>query len=78
MMIDLHGESRDIARCLVVDFIHDAYRMEEEKVIIVHGIGNGILKKEVHNVLKKSKEVKKFYIDFYNVGQTIVEIKERN
>lgn len=76
--IDLHGETRETARILVNEFINDAIRLKEEKIVIIHGIGTGILKKEVHNVLKHNKKIKKYYIDFFNVGCTIVELKENN
>jgi len=72
--LDLHGETRDMARILVSEFIDDNYRMGNLKVIIIHGIGTGILKKEVQSCLKTNKKVAKFYIDFFNVGATIVEI----
>lgn len=72
--LDLHGETRDTARILTNDFIRDNYKLKKEKVIIVHGIGEGIVKKEVHNTLKKNKAVSKYYLDNFNVGCTIVEI----
>lgn len=74
--IDLHGETREIARILVNNFIDDSCKMGYEKVIIIHGIGTGILKKEVQEVLKNDRRVEKAYIDFFNVGCTIVELKK--
>lgn len=74
--LDLHGESRSVARVLVNEFIHDCYLMGEEKVLIIHGNGTGALKKEVQQVLKRNPEVANYSIDFFNVGQTIVEIKQ--
>ncbi len=74
--LDLHGETREIARILVNEFIDDCYRMKEEKVIIIHGIGSGILRKEVSNVLKHNPKVAHYSIDFFNAGQTIVELKD--
>lgn len=76
--LDLHGEARDIARILVEEFINDSVKMGEEKVKIIHGIGSGILKKEVQKILKSNKNVEKFYIDFFNIGQTVVVLKEKN
>lgn len=76
--LDLHGESQDIARILINEFIQDAYKLGLEEVIIVHGIGSGIIKKTVQTELRKNLKVEKFYIDFFNVGQTIVKIKKRN
>ena len=74
--LDLHGENRDSARILIDDFITDNIKMGNYKVLIIHGIGSGILKKTTHEVLKKDSRIDKFYIDFFNVGSTIVEIKE--
>ncbi len=66
---------REITRILVKDFIRDNYKMGNEKVIIIHGRGTGILKQAVHETLKKDKLVEKFYLDFFNIGSTIVSIK---
>lgn len=73
--LDLHGMDREITRILVKDFIRDNYKMGNEKVIIIHGRGTGILKQAVHETLKKDKLVEKFYLDFFNIGSTIVSIK---
>ena len=75
--LDLHGETREIARILIEEFIRDSIKMGEEKVKIIHGIGTGVLKKEVQKVLKNNKNVEKSYIDFFNIGQTIVVLKEK-
>ena len=74
--LDLHGESREIARILIEEFIRDSIKMGEEKVKIIHGIGTGVLKKEVQKVLKNNRNVEKSYIDFFNIGQTIVVLKK--
>ena len=73
--IDLHGETREIARILVEEFINDNIKLGNHKLNIIHGIGTGILKKEVHDLLKKDKRVEKYYVDFFNVGCTTVIIK---
>jgi len=74
--IDLHGEYAFSARELTKEFINDNILLKEKKLCIIHGIGQGILKKTVHEVLKQDKRIKKYYIDFMNPGCTIVEIKE--
>ena len=76
--LDLHGEYRDSARILITEFIDDSYKLGYDKVVIVHGIGKGILKDEVKKCLKKNKKVAKFYIDFFNVGSTIVELNKKS
>ena len=73
--IDLHGENVESTNFLVKDFLNDQYRLGNSKVIIIHGIGTGILKKTVHSILRKDKRVEKYYIDFFNIGCTIVEFK---
>ena len=51
--IDLHGVDRDYARILINDFINDHYKIKDEKVIIIHGNGTGIIKKTTHKQKKK-------------------------
>lgn len=75
--LDLHGESREIARILIEEFIRDSIKLGEKQIKIIHGIGTGVLKKEVQKVLKNNKNVEKSYIDFFNIGQTIVVLKKK-
>ena len=72
--LDLHGESSDIARVLIKNFIYENHLLKIPKVIIVHGKGDGILKKETHNSLKNNKYVSKYYINMFNTGSTIAEL----
>lgn len=72
--LDLHGETRDVSRVLVNDFIRDNYKLGHSKVVIIHGIGTGILKKEVHKVLRNNKLVLRFFLDNFNPGTTVVEL----
>ncbi len=74
--LDLHGMDREITRILVHEFIRDHHKMGTEKVMIIHGIGTGVLRKTVQEVLKKEKFVENFYIDFFNVGTTIVTLRK--
>lgn len=74
--LDLHGENRDSARILVKEFINDNYKMRNYEIAIVHGIGTGILKKEVHKVLKENKLVQEFGLDNFNSGCTLVRLDE--
>ena len=75
--LDLHGENREVTRILVKEFISDNLKMGNYKICIIHGIGTGALKNEVRNVLTEDNRVKKFYIDFFNIGTTIVELEEK-
>ena len=72
--IDLHGETRDSARVLVMEFINDNIKLKNEKVLINHGIGSGALKNEVHKNLKINKKVKSYKLDNFNSGCTVVEL----
>ena len=72
--IDLHGLDRETARVYVNDFIKDNLKLKNEIFIIVHGIGNGILKQEVHKTLSKNKYVVEYKTLYNNNGSTIVRI----
>lgn len=72
--IDLHGLDRDTARVKVLEFIHDNKIMKNEIICIVHGIGDGIVKDEVHSTLKRNKDVIDYKLFYNNSGCTIVKI----
>lgn len=74
--IDLHGYDRDSSRVAVNDFIDEAVMMGYEEVVIIHGIGNGIVKGSVHEALKKNKRVLSYQVNGMNVGCTVVKIKK--
>ena len=74
--LDLHGEYAFSAKILTEEFINDNIKLKNYNLCIIHGIGSGIIKKTVHDVLKNDKRIKKYYTDFMNPGLTIVEIKE--
>ena len=76
--LDLHGIDRDYARILINDFINDNYKIKNTKVAIIHGIGEGIIRKTTQETLRKNKLVKDFKIDNFNPGMTIVEIIKKN
>ena len=74
--LDLHGFDRDYARIMINDFIRDCYIMKEKRVIIIHGVGSGILRKTTQQVLKHNNYVLYARLDIFNGGQTIVDLKE--
>ena len=74
--LDLHGVDREYAKILITDFLMDNYKMKMEKVIIIHGIGSGILRRETQEILKKSRIVDCYKIDNFNSGMTIVTLKK--
>lgn len=73
--LDLHGFDRDYARIMINDFIRDQHSLKNKKVIIIHGIGTGILRKTTFDTLKKNKFVLDFKLDNFNSGQTIVSLR---
>lgn len=73
--IDLHGLDRDTARVKVLEFINDNRIMKNDIICIVHGVGSGIIKKEIHNLLKNNKLVSDYKLFYNNSGCTIVKIK---
>ena len=72
--LDVHGETRDTVMTVVKDFINENYHLGKEKVVVVHGKGKDILRKEIHKELKKNKQVKKYYLYNLNLGCTIIEL----
>lgn len=73
--LDLHGYDSDYARIKVKEFINDNKILKNEILCIVHGIGSGIIKNEVHSTLKAMKDVLNFKLFYNNSGCTIVKIK---
>ena len=72
--LDLHGEERALVYALVAEFINDNYKLGNKEIVIIHGKSTNILTKEVHNVLRDNKIVKKYYLNNWNIGETIVEL----
>ena len=72
--LDLHGEIVAMVEVLVNEFINDNKLLKNNVVIIIHGKSTNILTEEVHKVLKKNKDVIKYYKNNWNLGETIVEI----
>lgn len=70
--LDLHGLNSFEATVKVKEFINDNIKLKNEKVVIIHGKGTGILKNVVHNLLKSNKYVLNYYIYNLNDGMTIV------
>lgn len=72
--IDIHGETSSTCIAVIKSFINDNIKLKNKNIIIIHGKGTGILKKATHEYLKTCKNVKKYYIDGLNDGQTIIEL----
>lgn len=75
--LDLHGEDRIGARIKIKTFIDDNCKLGNEEIAIVHGIGKGILKKEVLDMLKKDKRVLEYNLDCFNEGCTLVRLDKK-
>lgn len=73
--LDLHGFDRHYARVKVLEFIKDSIILKKEIICIVHGRGTGVLKEEVHKVLKGNKNVLEYKLFYNNIGCTIVKLK---
>lgn len=73
--LDLHGEYKDSAIILTKEFINDNIILKSDTICIIHGIGEDILRKAVHEYLKHDKRVLSFKRDFFNPGCTIVKLR---
>lgn len=74
-ILDLHGEYLESAIILTKEFINDNIILKNDTIYIVHGIGEDILRKGIHNYLSKDKRVLSYKRNFYNLGETIVKLK---
>lgn len=72
--LDVHGETRDTIYTVLKEFINDNIKLRNSVIVIVHGKGQGILKREIHCYLKQMKEVKTYHLHYWNQGATIVEL----
>lgn len=72
--IDLHGFDRDSARVAVNDFVEENIFLKNEMIVIIHGIGTGVIKKEVHETLRTNKKVLEYKTDNFNSGCTVVKL----
>lgn len=69
---------REYAIFKVKEFINDCYKLKQENIIIIHGIGKGILRNAINEYLKKDKRVLEYKLDFMNPGCTLVCLKFDN
>lgn len=75
--LDLHNETKAMAKVLINQFIEDNYLLNNSIIIIIHGKSTNILTKETHLVLKQNDKVLNYRLNNWNLGETIVEIKTK-
>ena len=73
--IDLHGYDRATAAVAVNDFIAENSKLRNYDIAIIHGVGAGIIRMSVHEVLKNNRLVISYKLHNYNVGMTIAKLK---
>jgi len=76
--LDLHGFDTETARVATNDFINDNLILKNQKILIIHGKGTGLVKKSVHESLSRRKEVIKYHTDSFNDGCTIAYLNIDN
>jgi len=75
--LDLHGEDRISAAISLKEFLNDNYKLRNNELAVVHGIGSGILRRTVQDILKKDKRILEFGIDYFNIGCTLIKMVDR-
>ena len=75
--IDLHGNDRESDKVAVNDFILESSILNNKEVVIIHGIGQGLVKEIVHQTLSMNKLVESYKIASTNIGCTIVTLKDK-
>ena len=77
-ILDLHFfQPRDVDK-LIPDYLDECRKRGIYQVRIVHGKGTGILRKRVHSILSKHKDVESFSLAGESAGSwgaTIVKLK---
>lgn len=76
--LDLHGEVSSMVESLVNRFIKDNYLMKKKVVCIIHGKSTNVLTKEVNKTLSKNKIVNRYYLNGWNLGETVVILNEHD
>jgi len=74
-LCDLHGEIEDTVPIRLNNFIDEQIILKNNEFIVMHGVGEGIVKQATHDYLKENKQVKEYYTDPSNHGITIVKLK---
>ena len=74
--LDIRGMTADEAVALVERFVDSAQMRHLQTVTIIHGKGTGVLRKAVHETLKRSRQVKSYRLGRFGEGESGVTIAE--
>ncbi|MEA4941968.1 MAG: endonuclease MutS2 [Oscillibacter sp.] len=72
--LDIRGMESIEAEGVVENFLSAAVMGRLETVTIIHGKGTGVLRKAVHELLRRNKAVKSFRLGVYGEGETGVTV----
>ena len=72
--LDIRGMETLEAESVVETFLSAAVMGHLETVTIIHGKGTGALRKAVHDILRRNKNVKSFRLGVYGEGETGVTV----
>ena len=76
--IDLRGMTAEEAVNMTDRYIDDAVAARLENVTIIHGKGTGVLRKEIHKMLKRDRRVREFRDGEFGEGDfgvTVAKLK---
>lgn len=74
--LDLRGMDSIEAICVLERYMDEAMRGKLHSVRIIHGKGTGVLRKAVHQSLKKNRFIKSYRLGVYGEGEDGVTIVE--
>ncbi len=74
--IDIRGHNIEEATLVLDKYLDDAVLARMDRVSIIHGKGTGVLRKGVHEYLRRDKRVKSFRIGEYGEGDAGVTVAE--